>query len=76
MGNCTCTAGGELGIALAGGGARAVAQLGVLKVLDRVGISVSYVAGTSAGAVIGAVYATSETARQAEERVLAHLATT
>lgn len=76
MANCTCTAGGELGIALAGGGARAVAQLGVLKVLERARIPVSYVAGTSAGAVIGAVYATSDTARQAEERVLAHLATT
>jgi len=53
-----------------------VAQLGVLKVLDRAGIPVSYVAGTSAGAVIGAVYATSDTGRQAEGRVLAHLATT
>lgn len=40
MGNCTCTAGGALGIALAGGGARAVAQLGVLKVLDRAGMPV------------------------------------
>ncbi len=76
MGYCTCATGGELGIALSGGGARAVAQLGVLKVLDRAGIPVSYVAGTSAGAVIGAVYATSDTALQAEERVLAHLATT
>jgi NTE family protein len=53
-----------------------MAQLGVLKVLDRARIPVSYVAGTSAGAVIGAVYATSETALQAEERILAHLATT
>ncbi len=76
MERCVCTASGELGIALSGGGARALAQLGVLKVLDRAGIPVSYVAGTSAGAVIGAVYATSETALQAEERILAHLATT
>jgi NTE family protein len=76
MAPCSCLAGGELGIALSGGGARAMAQLGVLKVLDRAGIPVSYVAGTSAGAVIGAVYATSETALQAEERILAHLATT
>jgi NTE family protein len=53
-----------------------MAQLGVLKVLDGAGIPVSYVAGTSAGAVIGAVYATSETALQAEERILGHLATT
>ena len=73
---CCCVASGELGIALSGGGARALAQLGVLKVLDRERIPVSYVAGTSAGAVIGAVYATSKTALQAEERILAHLATT
>ena len=73
---CTCVASGELGIALSGGGARAMAQLGVLKVLDRAGIPISYVAGTSGGAVIGAVYATSQTALQAEERILAHLATT
>lgn len=76
MDGCACVASGELGIALSGGGARAMAQLGVLKVLDREGIPVSYVAGTSAGAVIGAVYATSETALQAEQRILAHLATT
>lgn len=53
-----------------------MAQLGVLKVLDRAGIPISYVAGTSGGAVIGAVYATSQTALEAEERILAHLATT
>ena len=76
MRDCICAASGELGIALSGGGARAMAQLGVLKVLDREGIPVSYVAGTSAGAVIGAVYATSGTALEAEERILAHLATT
>ncbi|MGH7520209.1 MAG: patatin-like phospholipase family protein [Gemmatimonadales bacterium] len=76
MDGCTCATGGELGIALSGGGARAMAQLGVLKVLDREGVPVSYVAGTSAGAVVGAVYATSETALEAEQRILAHLATT
>ena len=74
--NCICVASGELGIALSGGGARAMAQLGVLKVLDRARIPVSYLAGTSGGAVIGAVYATSDTAVQAEERILAQLAMT
>lgn len=76
MRDCACVASGELGIALSGGGARAMAQLGALKVLDRAGIPISYVAGTSGGAVIAAVYATSDTALQAEERILAHLATT
>jgi len=75
MGYCSCTTGGELGVALSGGGARALAQLGVLKVLDRAGIPISYVAGTSGGAVVGAVYVTSDSAVHAEERVLAHLTT-
>lgn len=52
-----------------------MAQLGVLKVLDREGILVSFIAGTSIGAMIGALYATSDSALHAEERLLAHLAT-
>lgn len=76
MKDCICTASGELGIALSGGGARALAQVGVLKVLEREGVPVSYVAGTSGGAVIGAVYATSADAAEAEDRVLDHLRTT
>lgn len=74
--HCACAPGGELGIALSGGGARGLAQIGVLKVLERSAIPVSFVAGTSAGAVIGAVYATSESALQTEERVLEHLRST
>lgn len=74
--HCTCATGGELGVALSGGGARGLAQIGVLKVLERAGIPVSFVAGTSAGAVIGAVYATAATAVEAEQRILDHLTTT
>lgn len=69
-----CCVPGELGIALSGGGARGIAQLGVLKVLDREGIPVSYVAGTSAGAIIGAVYVTARDATDAEDRLLEYLA--
>src|SRR5579885_1580067 len=76
MNGCICVDSGELGVALSGGGARALAQVGVLKVLEREKIPVSHVAGTSAGAVIGAVFATSESAREAEARVLAHRKTT
>jgi NTE family protein len=76
MNGCICVDSGELGVALSGGGARALAQVGVLKVLEREKIPVSHVAGTSAGAVIGAVFATSESAMEAEARVLAHLKTT
>jgi NTE family protein len=72
---CVCIASGELGVALSGGGSNALAQLGVLKVLERSGIPVSYVAGTSGGAVIGAVYVTSRNATEAEHRILTHLRT-
>ncbi|MBN1675312.1 MAG: patatin-like phospholipase family protein [Kiritimatiellae bacterium] len=51
--------GGQRGIALAlgGGGARAMSDLGVLQVLDEEQIPVVAIAGTSMGAVIGALYA-------------------
>lgn len=73
---CVCRPSGELGIALSGGGAKSLAQVGALKVLEREGVPVSYVTGTSAGAIVGAVYVTSRDARETEERVLAHLRTT
>lgn len=47
----------KLGIALGGGGAKGFAHLGVLKVLRREGIECDVVAGTSIGALVGAVYA-------------------
>ncbi len=47
----------RLGIALAGGGARAAASIGVLKALVREGIPVSAVAGTSMGAIVGGLFA-------------------
>ena len=43
-------------LALGGGGARGLSHLGVLQVLDREGISVDCIVGTSAGAVVGAAY--------------------
>ncbi len=45
-------------MALGGGGARGLAHLGVLEVIEREGIPVAGVAGTSAGAVIGAMWLT------------------
>ncbi|WP_245731694.1 patatin-like phospholipase family protein [Thiocapsa roseopersicina] len=46
-----------IGLALSGGGARGAAHVGVLKMLEKMGIPVDYVAGTSMGAVIGGLYA-------------------
>ncbi len=47
----------RVGLALAGGGAKAAASIGVLKVLAEEGIRVSCVAGTSMGAVVGGILA-------------------
>jgi len=46
-----------IGLALGGGFARGLAHIGVLKVLEEEKIPINFVAGTSVGALIGAVYA-------------------
>lgn len=46
-----------VGLALGGGGARGLAHIGVLKVLEQEGIPVDRIAGISVGALIGALYA-------------------
>jgi NTE family protein len=46
----------KLGIALGGGGAKGFAHIGVLKALVQAGIEFDMVAGTSIGALVGAVY--------------------
>lgn len=47
----------RIGLALSGGGARAAASIGVLKVLRREGIPVAAIAGTSMGALVGGLAA-------------------
>ena len=47
----------KVGIALGGGGAKGFAHIGVLKALGQAGIEFDIVAGTSIGALVGAVYA-------------------
>jgi len=49
--------GKKIGLALSGGAARGLAHVGVLEVLHDEGIPVHLIAGTSAGAVMGAIYA-------------------
>ena len=46
----------KIGLALSGGSTRGAAHIGVLMVLEREGIVPSYVAGTSAGALVGSAY--------------------
>jgi len=47
----------SVGVALSGGGAAGMAHVGVLEVLQEAGIQVTHVAGTSAGAMVGAAFA-------------------
>lgn len=47
----------QIGISLSGGGTRGVVHIGVLKALEENGIFPSIVSGTSAGAIVGAMYA-------------------
>jgi NTE family protein len=47
----------KVGLALGGGAARGLAHIGVLEVLEKEGIPVDMISGTSAGAAIGALYA-------------------
>lgn len=47
----------RIGLVLSGGGAKCLSQIGVLEVMDSLGIKVDYIAGTSMGAIIGGMYA-------------------
>lgn len=46
-----------IGLALSGGGARGVTHIGVLQALEELGIKPTHISGTSAGALIGGMYA-------------------
>ncbi|TPV34710.1 patatin [Paucihalobacter ruber] len=54
----------KIGLVLSGGGAKGFAHIGVLKVIDSLGIKVDYVAGTSMGAIIGSLYASGYSGKQ------------
>lgn len=56
----------KIGYALGGGGARGLSHIGVLKVLEKEGLRPDFIAGTSIGALIGALYATGLTAEELE----------
>lgn len=47
----------KVGLVLAGGGARGAAHVGVIRVLEEVGIRPDFIAGTSMGAIVGGLYA-------------------
>lgn len=59
----------KIGLVLSGGGAKGVAHIGVLKVLEEAGIPIDYISGTSMGAIIGGLYAIGYNAHELDSMV-------
>ncbi|SHM06474.1 patatin-like phospholipase family protein [Hymenobacter psychrotolerans] len=60
----------KVGLVLSGGGAKGLAHVGVLKVLEKNQIPIDYIVGTSMGAIVGAMYAAGYSPEEIEEIVL------
>jgi len=59
----------RVGLVLSGGGARGLAHIGVIKVLEEMRIPVDYISGTSMGAIVGGLYASGLSPEQLEKTV-------
>lgn len=59
----------KVGLVLSGGGAKGVAHIGVLKVLEEAGIPIDYIAGTSMGAIVGGLYSLGYNAKELDSLV-------
>ena len=62
--------GQKVGLVLSGGGATGLAHIGVLKALEEKGIPIDYITGTSAGALVGSLYASGFSPTEIEAYVL------
>ena len=60
----------KIGLALGSGAARGLAHIGMLEVLEKEGIPIDMIAGTSTGALIGALYAQGKNADQIKDLVI------
>lgn len=68
-----CTTAGaqqKIGLVLSGGGATGLAHIGVLKALEERGIPIDYITGTSAGALVGALYSSGYSPEEIESFVV------
>ena len=54
----------KVGLVLSGGGAKGLAHIGALKVIEEAGVKIDYIGGTSMGAIIGALYASGYSAAE------------
>jgi NTE family protein len=63
----------KIGLALGGGGVRGLAHISVLEVLDELDYKPSIIAGTSMGAIIGALYASGMSGKDIKKLVMHHI---
>ena len=57
----------KIGLALSGGGAKGFAHIGVIKVLEEIGIPIDCISGTSMGSIVGGLYAIGCSYKQLED---------
>ena len=60
----------KIGIALGSGGARGLAHIGILRILEENNIPIDYIAGVSIGSIVGAYYAVNLEIKSLEEKIL------
>ena len=63
----------RVGLALGGGGARGLAHIGVLRVLEKEEIPIDLIAGTSVGALVGGAYASGSSSEELQKKTEAYL---
>jgi NTE family protein len=63
----------KIGLALGGGGVRGMAHIAVLEALDELGLRPNVIAGTSMGAILGALYASGMDGRDIRQLVQRHI---
>ncbi len=54
----------KVGLVLSGGGAKGLAHIGALKVIEEAGVEINYIGGTSMGAIVGALYTSGYSAKE------------
>jgi len=54
----------KVGLVLSGGGAKGLAHIGALKIIEEAGVKIDYIGGTSMGAIVGALYASGYSATE------------
>ena len=60
----------KVGLALGGGGARGFGHIGALMAFEELGVKFDYIAGTSAGSIVGALYAFGKTPQEIRDLAL------